>query len=84
MVLLTKLDGQPLALNVLLIARVEATPGTVVTLVDGEQCPVAEPVDEVLAKLRRYQASVLMATSTLRWGHDVRPRLRAVAGERAR
>ncbi len=40
MILLSRLNGQQIALNADLIERAEATPDTVLTLVDGTKCVV--------------------------------------------
>lgn len=80
MIGLTKLNGQETALNVDLIERVEATPDTVVTLVDGSRYLVAESVQEVVDKARDYRAGVLAATRRLEAGAGPRPVLRALTG----
>jgi flagellar protein FlbD len=58
----TRLNGERFALNPDLIERVEAHPDTVAFLVDGTKYVVKETVDEVLAEIREYRASIL-ATS---------------------
>ena len=62
MILLTRLNGVQFALNPDLVERADATPDTVVTLVDGTKYVVKEGVDEVLAAIREYRAGIL-ATS---------------------
>ena len=47
MITLTRLSGSVFALNSDLIERVDATPDTVVTLVDGKKYVVTESLDEV-------------------------------------
>jgi flagellar protein FlbD len=56
---LTRLNGQRFALNPDLIERVDVTPDTVVTLIDGAKYLVAEGLDEVIAEIRRFRASVV-------------------------
>ena len=62
MILLSRLNGQQIALNADLIERAEATPDTVLTLVDGTKYVVAESVEDVIDRVRQYSApSVLVA-----------------------
>jgi len=55
----TRLNGEQFALNPDLIERVEGHPDTVVFLVDGTKYVVRESVEEVLAEIREYRASIL-------------------------
>jgi flagellar protein FlbD len=55
----TRLNGEQFALNPDLIERVEGHPDTVVFLVDGTRYVVRESVEEVLAEIREYRASIL-------------------------
>jgi flagellar protein FlbD len=64
-IVLTTEDGRELAVNADLVERVEATPGTVLFLVDGRQVTVRESVDEVVERACSYRASVLVAASRL-------------------
>ena len=59
MIMLTRLNGAPFALNPDLIERAEATPDTVVFLVDGKHYVVSEGLDEVIARIRHARAAVL-------------------------
>ena len=59
MISLTRLNGPPFALNCDLIERVESTPDTVVTLVDGTKYVVEEPVATVVERVRDYRASIV-------------------------
>ena len=59
MIIVTRLNGPPMALNCDLIERVEATPDTVMTLVDGTKYVVAESVDVVIERVREFRASVI-------------------------
>lgn len=59
MINLTRLNGQRFALNPDLIERVDVTPDTVVTLIDGAKYLVAESLDEVIAEVKRFRASVV-------------------------
>ena len=58
MIILTRFGGHPLAVNPDLIERAEATPDTVITLVDGHKLVVTESVREVIARVRHWRASV--------------------------
>jgi flagellar protein FlbD len=59
MIMLTRLNGPPFALNPDLIERAEATPDTVLTLCDGHKMLIAETVEELIALVRDYRAQVL-------------------------
>ena len=48
MITLTRLSGTVFALNSDLIERVDSTPDTVITLVDGKKYVVAESLDDVV------------------------------------
>ena len=79
MILLSRLNGQQIALNADLIERAEATPDTVLTLVDGTKQVVAESVEEVIDRVRNYRASVLVTAKQLEEsGGQSRATLRAL------
>ena len=59
MIVLTRLNGPPFALNPDLIERVDANPDTVVTLVGGTKYVVAESIDELLARVREFRGQVI-------------------------
>lgn len=59
MIMLTRLNGAPFALNPDLIERAEATPDTVIFLVDGKHYVVSEDLGEVIARIRHARAAVL-------------------------
>jgi flagellar protein FlbD len=61
MIVLTRLNGPPFALNPDLIERIDANPDTVVTLVGGIKYVVAESLDELLAKVRDFRGEVIAA-----------------------
>lgn len=63
MVILTRLNGQPFALNPDLVERAESTPDTVVTLVDGTKYVVSESLPELIERIRDYRASVVAAAN---------------------
>jgi flagellar protein FlbD len=61
MILLRRLNGSEFGVNADLIERLEVTPDTVVTLVDGTKYVVAEPVDEVIERIIEFRARILAA-----------------------
>jgi len=63
--MLMRLSGQPMAVNPDLIEKAEATPDTVVTLVDGHKFVVAESVTDVVDRVRAWRASVAAEAFTL-------------------
>jgi flagellar protein FlbD len=65
MIIVTRLHGPSLAVNCDLIERVEATPDTVLTLVDGSRDVVRETVAEVVDKVRVFRASVVLLAGRL-------------------
>ena len=56
MIIVTRLHGATVAVNCDLIERVEATPDTVLSLVDGSRYVVRESVAEVVDKVRAFRA----------------------------
>jgi flagellar protein FlbD len=63
MIAVTRLHGASVTLNCDLIERVESTPDTVLTLVDGSRYVVRESVGEIVDKLRSFRASVVLLAS---------------------
>lgn len=63
MIVLTRLNGEQFALNPDLIERVEETPDTHITLVDGKNLMVRERMAEVIDSIRRDRAAVLALAS---------------------
>ena len=59
MILLTRLSGSPFVLNSDLIERIDSTPDTVVTLVDGSKYVVSEGLREVVNAVRQHRAEVI-------------------------
>ena len=59
MIMLSRLNGLPFALNPDLVERAEATPDTVLTLCDGNKLVIGESVEEVVTRVRHYRASIL-------------------------
>jgi flagellar protein FlbD len=65
MIIVSRLHGSTMALNSDLIERVEATPDTVLTLVDGSKYVVAESLDEIVDKVLAFRASVVVLANRL-------------------
>ena len=63
MILLTRINGETFALNPDLIERVEETPDTHITLVDGKHLMVSESLKDVIDAIRRDRAAVLALAS---------------------
>lgn len=61
MILLKRLNGTEFGINADLIERLEITPDTVVTLVDGTKYVVADTVDEVIDRIVAFRARILAA-----------------------
>jgi flagellar protein FlbD len=64
-ILVTRLNGDGFALNPDLVERADATPDTVVTLVDGTKYLISESVAELVELVRDYRASVIAAAGAL-------------------
>ena len=63
MISLTRLSGTTFLLNADLIERVDCTPDTVVTLVDGTKYLVSESLDDVLDSVVTYRAAIVARAS---------------------
>ncbi len=50
MITLTRLDKRVIVLNAELIKTIEATPDTLVTLINGDSMMVREPLEDVVRK----------------------------------
>jgi flagellar protein FlbD len=59
MIRLTKLNGTPMVLNSDLIKTAEASPDTMLTLINGEKLIVREPIDELVEAILVYRARLL-------------------------
>jgi flagellar protein FlbD len=70
MILLTKLNSQPLVVNSDMIKFIENTPDTVITLVTGEKIVVLETVADVLEEIVRFRRRVLAPAGTMVPGPD--------------
>lgn len=55
MITLTRLQGQPIVINVELIEFVESTPDTLISTTTGKKVMVKESVDEVIRRAMNYR-----------------------------
>ncbi|HEY1984920.1 MAG TPA: flagellar FlbD family protein [Terracidiphilus sp.] len=63
MIELTRLNGNPIVLNSDLIKTAEASPDTMLTLVNGEKMIVRESCDEVMERVLDYRARLLSSVA---------------------
>ena len=73
MITLTRLNGQAFALNSDLIERIDATPDTVITLVDGTKYVVVESLPEVIREVREFRAWVVALSQSIPATTQVEP-----------
>jgi flagellar protein FlbD len=59
MIELTRLNGNPMQLNSDLIKTAEASPDTMLTLINGEKLIVREELSEVVERVLAYRAALL-------------------------
>ncbi len=78
MIMLTRLNGLPFALNPDLIERAEATPDTVLTLCDGTKVIIGETVAELVDAVRTYRAQVIALADHLEVVPPTAPALHVV------
>jgi flagellar protein FlbD len=78
MITLSRLNGASFAVNCDLIERIDASPDTVLTLVDGTRYVVAESIDEVIERVRTFRAEIVAISHGMQSG-TVR-NLRVVTG----
>jgi len=62
---LTRLTGTAFALNSDLIERVDSTPDTVITLVDGSKYLVQESIEEIVDAVRAYRGGIIAESARL-------------------
>lgn len=70
MILVHRLRGQPLYVNADLIESVEATPDTLLTLLDGRQLLVEEAPQTVVERFTAFRARLLAVAEELRVSAD--------------
>jgi flagellar protein FlbD len=65
MITLTRLSGSVFVLNSDLIERIDSTPDSVVTLIDGKKYVVREPLEAIVDAVRAYRSEVVAFGSQL-------------------
>ena len=65
MISLTRLSGSVFLLNADLIERVDSTPDTIITLVDGKKYVVAETMQQVLDSVLAFRGEIVALGSLL-------------------
>jgi flagellar protein FlbD len=63
MIELTRLNGRPMVVNSDLIKSAEASPDTMLTLINGEKLIVREEIAEVVDRIMVYRARLLAAVA---------------------
>ena len=58
MITITRLDKRVIVLNADMIKTLEATPDTIVTLLNGDTVVVRESVEEVVQRVVEYQRQI--------------------------
>jgi len=66
MIRLTRLSGDEFVVNSDLIERIDQTPDSVVTLVDGTKYVVVEDIDTVVTAIRHHRAEIIAMSEMLR------------------
>ena len=61
MIELTRLNGKTMVVNSDLIKTAEASPDTMLTLINGEKLIVREEIEEVVERILAYRARLLAA-----------------------
>ncbi len=79
MIELTRLNGRPMMLNSDLIKTAEASPDTMLTLINGEKLIVKEAIDEVVEKVLVYRARLLAVVARRLRNFDDLERVTALA-----
>lgn len=82
MVEVTRLNGSRFALNPDLIARMYESPDTTIVMLDGSRYIVAEPMREVIDRIERARARVLVLAQAGRDDLDLLAADAAGSGER--
>ena len=70
MISLTRISGSSFVLNCDLIERIDSTPDTVVSLVDGKKYVVLESPTEVMHAIRRHPSEIIALSNSLQ-PHDL-------------
>jgi flagellar protein FlbD len=67
---LTRLSGSVFALNSDLIERVDSTPDTVITMIDGTKYVVSESLNDVVDAVKAYRGELIAASAHLEIGES--------------
>jgi flagellar protein FlbD len=73
MIQLTRLNGTRFLINSDLIERVDETPDTVITLVDGTRYLVTENLETMLEEIRGHRATILAVANALTLERETYP-----------
>ncbi len=65
MIMLSRLSGSVFVLNSDLIERIDSTPDSVVTLVDGKKYVVSESLDQIIDAVRLYRSQVITLSAQI-------------------
>lgn len=79
MIELTRLNGTPIVLNSDLIKTAEASPDTMLTLINGEKIIVRETPEEVTERVLAYRARLLALVSRRLPSYDALQRVVSIA-----
>lgn len=58
-IIVTRLNGTQFAINPDLLQRIDTTPDTILTLVDGTKFIVKEPMEQVIDLITNYRATLI-------------------------
>ena len=78
MISLTRLTGAQFALNPDLVERVDCTPDTVITLVDGTKYLVTESIDDVVDIILEFRARIVATAGAFERGEATTIRRRTL------
>ena len=74
MIRLTRLSGSQFVLNSDLIEKVDSTPDTLISLVDGKKYIVLESLEEIVELVMTFRAGVIALSGRLSEGEPGPPR----------
>lgn len=80
MIELTRLNGRPIVLNCDLIKTAEASPDTMLTLINGEKMIVREEIAEVVERVLAYRSRLLAVVARRMQNFSELERAVALAG----
>ena len=79
MIPLTRLSGSMFALNSELIERIDSTPDTIITLLNGSKYVVAESMAAVVATVRNHRAEVVALSNVIQVSYPTQDDATAMA-----